>query len=82
MRRAPEAAQRQYPPGAGVIRVNDPEARWQTDATSLWVTLPAEGDGLGQVYLWGRDREFADDSVTLYYHHDVGGGWTVEVRLP
>ncbi|MFC1574327.1 SUMF1/EgtB/PvdO family nonheme iron enzyme [Candidatus Latescibacterota bacterium] len=51
-----------YPPSNGIEQVNDREARWCTAATSVWVTVPETDDGSGQIYLWGRDRKFPDDS--------------------
>ncbi|MCE5250433.1 SUMF1/EgtB/PvdO family nonheme iron enzyme [bacterium] len=65
--RAMNEASREYPPVDGQERVNDRETRWSTESTSVWVTLPEQADGLGQVYLWGRDRKFADDSKTPVY---------------
>ncbi|MHB9030784.1 MAG: SUMF1/EgtB/PvdO family nonheme iron enzyme [Candidatus Latescibacterota bacterium] len=65
--RAREAVQREYPPSGPVERVNDRETRWSTPHTSVWVTVPKEANGLGQVCLWGRDRVFPDDSKTPVY---------------
>ncbi|MFA6109587.1 MAG: SUMF1/EgtB/PvdO family nonheme iron enzyme [Candidatus Latescibacterota bacterium] len=64
VQRAVAAAQAQYPPLDGVEQVNPREWRWRTRSTSLWVTLPPQPDSLGQVFLWGRDRIFPDDSPT------------------
>jgi formylglycine-generating enzyme required for sulfatase activity len=62
-----EAVKKDYPPAGAVEQVNPRESRWSTRYTSLWVTLPEEPGGLGQVYLWGRDRVFPDDSKTPVY---------------
>jgi len=53
-----------YPPTGQVVHQGDYATHWQTDATSVWVDLPDESDGDGQIYLWGRDRKFADDTIT------------------
>ncbi len=60
--RAAAIAQKEYPPAGPVIRVNEHESRWQTPHTSVWVALPGRRDGYGQIFLWGRDRVFPDDS--------------------
>ena len=57
----------EYAPIDGVVQVSERETRWRTPATSLWVTLPVDEDGLGQIFLWGRDRKFPDDSPTPAY---------------
>ena len=66
-RKAMTAALKEYPPAEGTISVNDRETRWQTKYTSAWVTLPEDQDGLGQLFLWGRDRKFPDDSPSPSY---------------
>lgn len=65
--RAARQLLKHYPPTDGVTRVNDHEQRWQTAATSVWITEPAQDDSLGQIFLWGRDRKFPDDSPTPVY---------------
>ncbi|MBT6149443.1 MAG: carbohydrate-binding family 9-like protein, partial [Gemmatimonadetes bacterium] len=67
VRQAHRRLLQQYPPIDGVTQVNALEHRWRTDATSVWVTVPVHDDSLGQVFLWGRDRKFADDSPTPVY---------------
>jgi len=67
MRKAADRVRREYEPTGEVVEVNERQTRWQTEATSLWVALPEEADGLGQIYLWGRDRKFPDDSPTPAY---------------
>ncbi len=59
--------QRQYRPIGGVHDAGNGSTRWQTASTSIWVSMPDTEDGLGQVYLWGRDRKFPDDSPTPAY---------------
>jgi len=67
IRRATRKVRREYEPVGDVVVVNDNEQRWQTASTSVWVTAPAHADSLGQIYLWGRDRKFPDDSPTPVY---------------
>ena len=67
VRRARKNLLRQYAPQGEVTQVNQLEQRWSTAATSVWVTEPAHKDSLGQVFLWGRDRKFPDDSTTPVY---------------
>lgn len=69
VQRARKRALKEYAPIAGVERVNESEERWQTEETSLWVTMPEHADSLGQIYLWGRDRKFPDDSPSPIYLH-------------
>ncbi|MCE5250431.1 SUMF1/EgtB/PvdO family nonheme iron enzyme [bacterium] len=57
----------EYPPSGEVEHVSDHETRWCSSATSVWITLPETYGSPGQVYLWGRDRKFADDSKTPVY---------------
>ena len=66
--KAMQAAKREYPPVGDVEKVNDRESRWSTKSTHVWVSLPEEENGIGQIYLWGRDRKFPDDSYTPVYH--------------
>ncbi|MBN1293468.1 MAG: SUMF1/EgtB/PvdO family nonheme iron enzyme [Candidatus Latescibacteria bacterium] len=70
-REAVRAAQnlclKEYPPADNIEKVNDREARWNTASTYVLVTLPETNDGLGQIYLWGKDRKFGDDSKSLVY---------------
>lgn len=67
VRKALEAVRTGYPPYGAVENVNDRETRWSTQNTSVWVSLPETDGGIGQVYLWGRDRVFPDDSKTPVY---------------
>jgi len=64
---AMNACMEDYPPIDGVEQVNSRGTRWCTASTSVWVALPEEDGGTGQIYLWGRDRKFADDSKTPVY---------------
>jgi formylglycine-generating enzyme required for sulfatase activity len=65
--RAMEAVRREYPPSGPVEKINERETRWSTPHTSVWVTLPEDAGGPGQVFLWGRDKVFPDDSNTPVY---------------
>ena len=64
LRAAVTACMEQYPPLEDLVRLRDRDTRWRTTSTWVWVTAPVEEDGLGQIYLWGRDRKFPDDSST------------------
>lgn len=61
VRRAAAACARTYPPADGA-GPGGSERHWATPATSVWVTLPEGEDSPGQIYLWGRDRAFAEDA--------------------
>ena len=67
VRKAVAAVKREYPPDGDIEKVNQHEQRWSTKSTHVWMTMPEADDGLGQVYLWGRDRKFPDDSITPVY---------------
>ncbi|MBN1293469.1 MAG: SUMF1/EgtB/PvdO family nonheme iron enzyme [Candidatus Latescibacteria bacterium] len=51
-----------YIPAQQIEHINDNERFWQTDYTSVWVTIPEKENGLGTIYIWGRDRKFPEDS--------------------
>ncbi|MFC1607337.1 SUMF1/EgtB/PvdO family nonheme iron enzyme [Candidatus Latescibacterota bacterium] len=65
--KAMAAIRREYPSGGAIKQVNDREIRWSTASTHIWITIPETQEDLGQVYLWGRDRKFADDSKSPDY---------------
>lgn len=64
---AMKAVKKEYPPVKGIVQVNAREYSWNTPYTQVWVTLPKARDGLGTVFLWGRDRKFPDASVRPVY---------------
>ena len=55
--RAHQRVRAEYVPIDGVVQVNERETRWRTAGTSVWVSLPTEPNGRGQIFLWGRDRK-------------------------
>lgn len=52
---------RSYRPLDGVTHRSELERCWRTEDTSAFVHMAADGVGRGTVYLWGRNRMFADD---------------------
>jgi len=67
VRKAMQAAVKEYPPSGGIVVVNDRERRWNTKSTFAYVVFPEKSDGLGQLFLWGRDRKFYDDTPYPVY---------------
>ncbi len=65
--KAMEAVRKEYPPEKEIVRENELEYSWNTKYTQVWVTLPQKKDGLGTIYLWGRDRKFPDASIRPTY---------------
>jgi len=67
VQKAMESVLREYPPEEDVAKINDLEYSWNTKYTQVWITLPEKDDGLGTVYLWGRDQKFPDASIRPLY---------------
>lgn len=67
VKKAMDAVKAAYPPEKEIIRIDADAYSWNTPYTQVWVTLPEKPDGLGTVYLWGRDRKFPDASVWPVY---------------
>ena len=65
--KAVAVCKKEYAPVGEIETVNDSEVSWRTSHTSVWVTYPEDGSGFGQLYLWGRDRKFPDDSKRPVY---------------
>ena len=64
---AMETVRKEYPPEKDIVKENDREYSWNTEFTQVWVTIPEKKDGLGTIYLWGRDRKFPDASIRPTY---------------
>lgn len=67
LKNAMELVAKEYLAEKDIVKVNDLEYSWNTKYTQVWVTMPEEDEGLGTIYLWGRDRKFPDSSVRPAY---------------
>ena len=67
--RAYNAIKHEYPPVGDIVQVDDKQLRWSTNHTRVWITMPEDDKDFGQIFIWGRDRKFPDDSVTPVYLH-------------
>ena len=67
VKKALKVVKKEYPPEKKIVNVNNLERSWNTKYTQVWVTIPKDDNGLGTIYLWGRDRKFPDASIRPVY---------------
>ena len=68
LEKAVDICKNEYKPLDEIEIVNERESSWRTQYTSVWVTFPENDENTGQIYLWGRDRKFPEDSKHPIYH--------------
>ena len=65
--KAVENCKKKYKPHDKIEKINEFELSWRTKHTSVWVTFAENDNNTGQIYIWGRDRKFPEDSKRPIY---------------
>jgi len=56
-----------YLPSEKIEEINGLEKRWATPHAHVWIKRPNSGGEPGVVFLWGRNRVFADDAARPHF---------------